>query len=221
MHQIIYHTIATIKNTEKSQVYLATMEGREEPVIIKRMNTANPDVYKALKEIHNEHIPQIYATELQENELVVAEEYVDGETLEHYLKEGLLTEEQKLKMSFAVRSSMESAKYYLTDKVRMFTEMLGGTIEIKGDYPGWEYRPDSPLRDTFVSVYERIYGKRPKIQAIHAGLECGMFTGKIKDLDCISFGPNMKNVHTFEETLEVESVRRTWEYLCQILAEKL
>ena len=130
-------------------------------------------------------------------------------------------EEQKLKMSFAVRSSMESAKYYLTDKVRMFTEMLGGTIEIKGDYPGWEYRPDSPLRDTFVSVYERIYGKRPKIQAIHAGLECGMFTGKIKDLDCISFGPNMKNVHTFEETLEVESVRRTWEYLCQILAEKL
>lgn len=107
MHQIIYHTITTIKNTEKSQVYLATMEGREEPVIIKRMNTANPDVYKSLKEIHNEHIPQIYATEMQENELVVAEEYVDGETLEHYLKEGLLTEEQKLKIAVQLCEAVE------------------------------------------------------------------------------------------------------------------
>lgn len=128
--------------------------------------------------------------------------------------------EQKLQMSFAVRSSIESAKYYLTDKVRIFAEILGGTVQIRGDYPGWEYRPNSPLRDTFVRVYERMYGKKPEIQAIHAGLECGMFTGKIKDLDCISFGPNMQHVHTFEETLEVESVRRTWEYLCQILAEK-
>ena len=99
MSQIIYQTITTIKNTEKSQVCLAFMEGREEMVIIKRMNIANPEVYKALTEVHNEHIPQIYAWEWQENELVVAEEYIDGETLEYYLREGLLTEEQKLKIA--------------------------------------------------------------------------------------------------------------------------
>ena len=97
MKQISYQTITTIKSTEKSRVYLASMEGRDEPVIIKRMTTANPEVYKTLAEIHSDHIPQIYAVELQENELVVAEEYVDGETLEYYLREGLLTEDGVLK----------------------------------------------------------------------------------------------------------------------------
>ncbi len=107
MSQIIYRTITTIKNTEKSHVYLASMEGQEEPVIIKRMNTANPEVYKALSEIHNEHIPRIYAWEWQENELVVAEEYVDGETLEYYLTEGLLTEAQKLKVALQLCEAVE------------------------------------------------------------------------------------------------------------------
>ena len=99
MSKINYRIITTIKNTEKSQVYLATMEGQEDPVIIKKMKTANPEVYKVLQEVHNRHIPQIYGMESQEDELIVAEEYVDGETLEYYLKEELLTEEQKLKVA--------------------------------------------------------------------------------------------------------------------------
>jgi len=107
MSQIVYRIITTIKNTEKSQVYLASMEGKENPVIIKRMNTANPEVYKVLSELHNEHLPQVYAIEWQENELVVAEEYVDGETLEYYLNEGLLTEEQKLKFGLQLCEAVE------------------------------------------------------------------------------------------------------------------
>lgn len=128
--------------------------------------------------------------------------------------------EDTLKMSFAVRSSVESAKQYLTDKVVMFVEMLGGTSEIRGDYPGWAYRPESKLRETFIRVYESMYGKEPVVEAIHAGLECGLFTKKIDGLDSISVGPNMHNVHTSEETLEVASVRRTWEFLCRVIAEK-
>lgn len=127
---------------------------------------------------------------------------------------------ENLKMSFAVRSSVESAKRYLTDRVMMFVDMLGGSCEIKGDYPGWAYRPESALRETFIRVYERMYGKKPVVEAIHAGLECGLFTKKIDDLDSISVGPNMHNVHTSEETLEVASVQRTWEFLCQVIAEK-
>ncbi|MBQ8856738.1 MAG: aminoacyl-histidine dipeptidase [Lachnospiraceae bacterium] len=126
---------------------------------------------------------------------------------------------ENLKMSFAVRSSVESAKRYLTDRVMMFVDMLGGSCEIKGDYPGWAYRPESALRETFIRVYERMYGKKPVVEAIHAGLECGLFTKKIDDLDSISVGPNMHNVHTSEETLEVASVQRTWEFLCQVIAE--
>lgn len=107
MGKIIYHTITTIKSTEKSQVFLASMEGQQEPVIIKRMNAANPDVYKVLSEMNNEHIPRILACEWQEKELVFAEEYVDGETLEYYLKENLLTEVQKLGIALQLCEAVE------------------------------------------------------------------------------------------------------------------
>ena len=127
---------------------------------------------------------------------------------------------ENLKMSFAVRSSIESAKQYLTDKVLMFVDMLGGSCELKGDYPGWAYNPKSDLRETFVKVYREMYGEEPVVEAIHAGLECGLFTKKIEDLDSISVGPNMHNVHTSEETLEVDSVQRTWRFLCRVIAEK-
>ena len=127
---------------------------------------------------------------------------------------------ENLKMSFAVRSSIESAKQYLTDKVLMFVDMLGGSCELKGDYPGWAYNPKSNLRETFVKVYREMYGEEPVVEAIHAGLECGLFTKKIEDLDSISVGPNMHNVHTSEETLEVDSVQRTWGFLCRVIEEK-
>ncbi len=129
-------------------------------------------------------------------------------------------EEDKLELSFAVRSSVESAKYYLSDRLALFAQMAGGSSSISGDYPGWAYRAKSELRDTMVRVYERMYGKAPVVQAIHAGLECGMFVGKMSDLDCISFGPDMHNVHTSEETLDVASVARCYEYLCEVLKEK-
>ena len=222
-------TANILVNKEQEETLQRIVKTQEE-ILRRELHASDPEVTLVLKPLEDAMMEVLDDTSRAKvihtlnnipNGILSYSMDVEG-LVETSLNMGIMNlKEQKLKMSFAVRSSMESAKYYLTDKVRMFTEMLGGTIEIKGDYPGWEYRPDSPLRDTFVSVYERIYGKRPKIQAIHAGLECGMFTGKIKDLDCISFGPNMKNVHTFEETLEVESVRRTWEYLCQILAEKL
>lgn len=127
---------------------------------------------------------------------------------------------ERLQMSFAVRSSVDSAKQYLADRTELLVKAFGGKAVREGDYPGWAYQPDSVLRERFVRVYERMYGTKPVVQAIHAGLECGMFTGKIKDLDCISFGPDMHNVHTSEEKLDIASVRRTYEFLCEVLKEK-
>lgn len=129
-------------------------------------------------------------------------------------------EETELKLSFAVRSSVESAKTYLAERTALFLQIIGGNAEIQGDYPGWAFSPESKLRETFVEVYERMYGKAPIVQAIHAGLECGMFTKKIENLDCISIGPDMENVHTSEETLDVASVKRVWEFLCAVVEEK-
>lgn len=129
-------------------------------------------------------------------------------------------EEQELVCGFSVRSSMESAKHALLGKVGAVTELAGGSYSVSGDYPGWAYRADSPLRDSMLRVYERMYGSKPQVQALHAGLECGILAGKIEDLDCISFGPDMKNIHTTEEILSISSTRRVWEYLLEVLKEK-
>lgn len=141
--------------------------------------------------------------------------------VETSLNMGVMTMDGKeLSMSFAVRSSVETAKYYLAERTSALVELLGGSAQVQGDYPGWAYEPESELREKFIRVYERMYGKKPVVQAIHAGLECGLFTKKIEGLDCISFGPDMCNVHTSEETLDVASVKRCYEYLCEVLKER-
>ncbi len=129
----------------------------------------------------------------------------------------LVTEEGKVLFSFAVRSSVETEKQELVNRMGCLMEMLGGTVACRGDYPAWEYRPDSPLRDLMMRVFEEQYGREPEIQAIHAGLECGLFAGKLPGLDCVSFGPDMKDIHTPKEAMDAESVRRTWEYILEVL----
>ncbi|MBD5459943.1 MAG: aminoacyl-histidine dipeptidase [Lachnospiraceae bacterium] len=129
-------------------------------------------------------------------------------------------EEQELSCDFSVRSCIESAKRTVIGKVCAVTELAGGSYSVSGDYPGWAYRADSPLREKMIRVYERMYGKKPEVQAIHAGLECGILASKIEDLDCISMGPDMRDIHTTEETLSISSTGRVWEYIVALLAEK-
>ena len=86
-----------------------------------------------------------------------------------------------------------------------------------GDYPAWEYRADSRLRDTMVSTYRAMFGAEPQVVAIHAGLECGLLSEKLPGLDCVSMGPNMHDIHTSRETLEIASTQRTWEFLKEVL----
>ena len=128
--------------------------------------------------------------------------------------------EQELICEFSVRSCIESAKQTLIRKVSAVTELAGGAYSVSGDYPGWAYRVNSPLREKMISVYEEMYGAKPEVMAIHAGLECGILASKIDDLDCVSFGPNMKDIHTTEETLSISSTKRVWEFLVKFLETK-
>ena len=96
-------------------------------------------------------------------------------------------------------------------------EVLGGTLENTGDYPAWEYKRDSKLRDLMVEVFEEMYGRKPVVQALHAGVECGLFSGAMPGLDCVSFGPDMKDIHTTSESMSVASVQRTWAYTLEVL----
>ena len=141
--------------------------------------------------------------------------------VETSLNMGLLSlKEDGIHAGFAVRSSVESAKSALISKLQAVTALAGGSIKVSGDYPGWQYRVDSPLRDKMVRIYREMYGHEPKVEAIHAGLECGILGSKIPNLDCVSLGPDMKDIHTTEETLSISSTKRVWEYLVRLLGEK-
>ena len=129
----------------------------------------------------------------------------------------LILEEDALRCSFAVRSSIDSQKKMLNDRLSCMMELLGGRMEFMGDYPGWEFKKDSDLREILVQVYREQYGSEPKIEAIHAGLECGMFSGKLPGLDCISFGPNLIDIHTYRERMSISSVQRVWNFLLEAI----
>lgn len=129
----------------------------------------------------------------------------------------LRTEGDTIKIDQSVRSSVESSKNYLIKKVTMIAKEHGAKVSVSGSYPGWKYRPSSELRDHMVEVYEKLYGKKPLLQAIHAGLECGLLSDKIPGLDCISIGPDMQDIHSPKERLSVKSTENVWEYLKAVL----
>lgn len=120
----------------------------------------------------------------------------------------------------SIRSSVSSAKELISQRVALLAEQLGGQVDFKGDYPAWPYARTSKLRDQCVAVFKQQYGYEPKIELMHAGLECGIFSGKLPGLDCISFGPNLFDVHTPGEHASISSIARVWEYLKAILAAR-
>lgn len=120
---------------------------------------------------------------------------------------------------WSLRSSKKSYLHYLRDKLMYLAGFLGADCEPSAEYPGWEYRPESKLRDVYTATYEELFGKKPELATIHAGLECGLLNEKIPGLDCISIGPDMKDIHTPAERLHVESSLRIYRLLEKLLAD--
>lgn len=129
------------------------------------------------------------------------------------------TREDAVKAGFLVRSSLESKKCELKEILTAWSNFLGADYEITGEYPAWTYKADSTLRPIMADTYRELFGKEPVITTIHAGLECGLFSGKKPDLDCVSFGPEMQDIHSVDERLNIESTQRMWEYLKAVLAK--
>ena len=130
----------------------------------------------------------------------------------------LKTEAERATLTFSVRSSVNTEKTALIERLAETGRQYGASYSESGAYPAWEYRKQSHLRDVMVACYERLYGKKPVVEAIHAGLECGIFSDRLEGLDAVSFGPQMHDIHTTRERLDIASTRRTWEYLLAILA---
>jgi dipeptidase D len=126
-------------------------------------------------------------------------------------------EKDVLKLTFAVRSSVNQEKVELLDQLKELARLQGCSYSDTGNYPAWEYVKDSALRDTMVDVYSRMFGDQPQVVAIHAGLECGILSDKLPGLECVSIGPQMHDIHTSRERLEIASTKRTWEFLLETL----
>ena len=122
-----------------------------------------------------------------------------------------------MSMTFSVRSSVNAEKQALLAKLKELAEFYGASYTQMGEYPAWEYKTDSKLRDIMVKTYADMFGKEPQVMAIHAGLECGILGEKLPGLDCVSIGPQMHDIHTSRERLEIESTERTWNFLLEVL----
>ena len=154
---------------------------------------------------------------LMPNGVMCMERQMEG-SVETSLNAGVVcTENGEVVVSHLVRSSLESKKEELKERLYAAAESAGGKGETRDEYPAWNYRRESKLRDRMKRVYQEMYGREPEVITIHAGLECGLFVGKAPELDCISFGPELLDVHSVNERMNIESVERSYNYLLEVL----
>ena len=130
---------------------------------------------------------------------------------------GIVKLGDRLNATFSVRSSVNAEKEELLDQLKTIASFYEASFTRGGEYPAWEFKKDSRLRDTMVQVYRELFRKEPQVLAIHAGLECGLLGEKLPGLDCVSIGPQMHDIHTSREKLEIASTKRTWDFLLAVL----
>lgn len=127
------------------------------------------------------------------------------------------TTDKEINIVASQRSNVMSNLDNMTNTVKSVFELAGAEIKVGDKYPAWKMRTNSALTQTVVDTYKKLYGKEPKVLGIHAGLECGLFSERYPDLDMVSFGPTLRDVHTPDERLYIPSVQIVWDHLMEIL----
>ena len=130
----------------------------------------------------------------------------------------VVSDGQTVKIQCLLRSSVNSEKHALGAAIKGVFELAGATVELTGDYDGWKPNMESPILHTMLASYESLYGVKPAVMAIHAGLECGIIGGKYEGLDMISFGPTICYPHSPDEKVEIASVGKFYSFLLHTLA---
>ena len=126
-------------------------------------------------------------------------------------------EDDRLVIVFSPRSSVASLQEEMKARLGLLAETFGFTATYSGEYPGWSYKEESPIREVFLESYRELFGEELKTEALHAGLECGLFSDAVPGLDAIAVGPTLNNVHTPEENLPLDSFERFYELLKDVL----
>ena len=191
---------------EAMEAYLATESGAQ--ITIKE-SSESPVFYQAGDFLH-------FLSSLPDGVVSMSTD-IEG-LVETSLNHGVIRMKDGLvKLSISVRSNDNDKKAELIKTLKELSEPRPVITGIRGEYPGWNYRKESPLRDKITKVYKETTGKAPIFKAIHAGLECGLLAEKIDDLDCVSFGPNIYDIHTTSERLSLSSAERTWNFVVELL----
>lgn len=125
----------------------------------------------------------------------------------------------EVELEYSVRSSVNREKDELNERLTHLAKQFGGKTVIGGEYPAWEFRKHSPLQERMVRVYEELFGRKMKTEAIHAGLECGLFADALRGLDAVSYGPDMFDIHTADEKLSLDSAERIWTFTLAVLED--
>lgn len=129
------------------------------------------------------------------------------------------TADNGVAITISARSSVASLQQNTRRQLALFAGHFGFAMQVDSNYPGWEYKEDSIIREVFSRCYHQLTGEKLKIEAIHAGLECGLFAEKLPRLDAIAVGPNILNCHTPDEKLEIKSCERFYNLLVRVLAD--
>ena len=138
--------------------------------------------------------------------------------VETSLNLGILTiNSYKAECYISVRSSVASRKKLLLEKLADMAEQVDARMSVSGEYPEWEFRRESKLRETMIKLYHEMYGEELKVDVIHAGLECGYLLQKKPELDIISFGPQMYDIHTTEERLSISSTNKIYAFVKRLI----
>lgn len=127
------------------------------------------------------------------------------------------TSENEINIITSQRSNVMSNLENETNTVKAAFELAGAEIKMSDGYPAWKMNPDSKLTKVAVESYKKLFGKEPIVKGIHAGLECGLFSERYPNLDMVSFGPTLRDVHTPDERLHIPTVQMVWDHLLDIL----
>ncbi|AEX85369.1 aminoacyl-histidine dipeptidase [Marinitoga piezophila KA3] len=218
---------ATAKILTKDKAKLIEIIDYWKKVFKNEFSITDPDVELSVNEI--EHYNKVMTKDSFEKAINILMLVHDGIQTMSKAIEGLVesssnlgvvkTFDNRIEFTSATRSSVETLRDLIHNKAEIIAKLNGAKITTNAPYPAWEYKKDSKIRELMKKVYKDMYGKEPEITAIHAGLECGILSGKMKDVDMISFGPNIYGAHTPEEKLSISSTQRVWEFLLNVLKE--
>ena len=128
-----------------------------------------------------------------------------------------MTSDSKIVVTVHQRSSVDSRRDEIADRVKALFEMIGAEVRFDDAYVGWAPNPESGVLKVAEESFRELFGREPKVEALHAGLECGLFLEKMPGLDMISFGPTLKDIHSPSEKANIPSVADFWKFLCDIL----